>query len=37
MQLAVLGSGDREMHKANKTFTLVDLHFIEGADKINKY
>lgn len=33
MQLAVLGPGDTEMHKANKTFPLVDLHYIEGADR----
>lgn len=33
MQLAVLGPGKVETNKANKTFTLVDLHFIEGVDR----
>ena len=33
MQLAVLGPGSTEMNKANKTFTLVDIHFIEGVDR----
>lgn len=33
VQVAVLGTGDAKMNKADKTFTLVDFTFIGGADR----